>query len=34
VAGDNSWGARPFPQYSVPAQDYSFKIWLEPVFYK
>ena len=32
VAGDNSWGARPYSEYSVPAQDYSFKFWLEPVF--
>jgi beta-galactosidase len=31
VAGDNSWGARPYPQYSLPAQDYSFKFSIKPV---
>ncbi|MBE0673999.1 MAG: DUF4981 domain-containing protein [Bacteroidales bacterium] len=32
VAGDNSWGARPYPEYSVPAGDYSFEIIIQPVF--
>jgi len=32
VAGDNSWGARPYPEYSIPAQNYSFKFTLEPIF--
>ncbi len=32
LAGDNSWGARPYPEYSVPAQDYQFSFTLEPVF--
>lgn len=32
VAGDNSWGARPYPQYSLPAKDYSFSFIIEPVF--
>ena len=32
VAGDNSWGARPYPKYSVPTQNYRFKFWVEPVF--
>lgn len=32
VAGDNSWGARPYPQYSVPAKNYTFKFSIEPVF--
>lgn len=32
VAGDNSWGARPMPEYSVPAQNYQFSFTLEPVF--
>jgi len=32
VAGDNSWGARPYPQYSLPAQDYEFSFTIEPVF--
>ncbi|MCZ4695552.1 DUF4981 domain-containing protein [Ancylomarina euxinus] len=32
VAGDNSWGARPYEQYAVPAQDYEFKFSLEPIF--
>ncbi len=31
VAGDNSWGARPYRQYSIPAQDYTFKFSIEPV---
>jgi beta-galactosidase len=32
VAGDNSWGARPYPEYSVPAKDYSFSFTMQPVF--
>ncbi|SMO52249.1 beta-galactosidase [Saccharicrinis carchari] len=32
VAGDNSWGAIPYPQYSIKAQDYTFKFSIEPVF--
>ena len=32
VAGDNSWGATPYAQYSVPAKDYSFTFYLEPIF--
>lgn len=32
VAGDNSWGARPYPKYSVPAQNYIFKFTIEPIF--
>ncbi|MGM0620633.1 MAG: glycoside hydrolase family 2 TIM barrel-domain containing protein [Bacteroidota bacterium] len=32
VAGDNSWGARPYPQYSVPAKDYEFGFTIQPVF--
>lgn len=32
VAGDNSWGARPYPQYSVPAQNYEFGFTISPVF--
>ncbi len=32
VAGDNSWGARPYPEYSIKAQDYQFKFSIEPVF--
>ncbi len=32
VAGDNSWGARPYPQYSVPAKDYQFSFTIKPVF--
>ena len=31
VGGDNSWGARPHPQYSLPAQEYSYKFRLKPV---
>jgi beta-galactosidase len=32
VAGDNSWGARPYPKYSVPAKDYQFSFTIEAVF--
>mgnify|MGYP000229969240 FL=1 len=32
VAGDNSWGARPYPQYSLPAKNYTFSFIIEPVF--
>jgi beta-galactosidase len=32
VAGDNSWGARPLPQYSIPAENYHFTISITPVF--
>src|SRR5690606_27844612 len=32
VAGDNSWGARPYRTYSVPAQDYEFEFTIQPVF--
>lgn len=32
VAGDNSWGARPYPEYSVPAKNYQFNFYIEPVF--
>jgi beta-galactosidase len=32
VAGDNSWGARPYPQYSAPAKDYEFGFTIHPVF--
>lgn len=32
VAGDNSWGACPYPEYSIPAKDYQFSFTIEPVF--
>lgn len=32
VAGDNSWGAKPYPEYSVPAKDYSWSFKIIPVF--
>ncbi len=32
VAGDNSWGATPYEQYTLPAQNYEFKFSIEPVF--
>lgn len=32
IAGDNSWGARPYPEYSIPARDYEFSFTLKPVF--
>jgi len=31
VGGDDSWGARPHPKYSLPAQEYSYKFRLRPV---
>ena len=32
VAGYNSWGARPLPQYSIPAnQDYEWGFTLVPL---
>ncbi len=30
VAGDDSWGARPHPQYQIPAENYQFKFRLIP----
>lgn len=32
VAGDNSWGATPYEQYTVPADNYEFSFSIEPVF--
>ncbi len=32
VAGDNSWGARPYRKYSIPAEDYEFSFTIQPVF--
>lgn len=32
VAGDNSWGARPYPRYSVPPSVYKFSFTFRPVF--
>lgn len=32
VAGDNSWGARPYEEYTLPAKGYSFKFTIEPIF--
>ncbi|WP_430816744.1 glycoside hydrolase family 2 TIM barrel-domain containing protein [Carboxylicivirga sp. RSCT41] len=32
VAGDNSWGATPYKEYTVPAQAYQFQVSIEPVF--
>lgn len=31
VAGDDSWGARPHPQYTLPAQEYEYRFLIEPV---
>jgi len=31
VGGDDSWGARPHPQHSLPAKEYSYKFRLKPV---
>ena len=30
VGGDTSWGARPHPQYSIPARDYNYRFRLRP----
>ncbi len=32
VAGDNSWGAKPYKEYSVPAANYQFSFTIKPVF--
>jgi beta-galactosidase len=32
VAGDNSWGATPYKEYTVPAADYQFGFTIKPVF--
>lgn len=32
IAGDNSWGARPYRKYSVPAQNYNYSFTIEPIF--
>jgi beta-galactosidase len=32
VAGDNSWGARPYPKYSIPAKNYTFRFSIDPIF--
>jgi len=31
VGGDNSWGARPHPQYTLPARDYVFRFRMKPL---
>lgn len=31
VGGDDSWGAKPHPQYLLPAKDYSWKIRIRPI---
>jgi beta-galactosidase len=31
VGGDTSWGARTHPEYTLPAQDYSYKFYLKPI---
>jgi beta-galactosidase len=30
VGGDDSWGARPHPEYTLPAQPYAYKFRLKP----
>jgi beta-galactosidase len=32
VGGDNSWGARPHKQYTLPAKDYKFSFSIRPYF--
>lgn len=31
VGGDDSWGAMPHPEFTVPAQEYSFSFVMEPI---
>ena len=31
VGGDNSWGARPHSQYTLPAKEYAYRIRLRPI---
>jgi beta-galactosidase len=31
VGGDDSWGARVHPEYTLPAKDYAFKLTLRPL---
>jgi len=31
VGGDDSWGARTHAQYTLPAKEYSYSFWMEPV---
>ncbi len=31
VGGDNSWGARPHPQYMIPAREYSYSYLIRPL---
>ena len=31
VAGDDSWGARPHPEFTVPNADYHFEFTMEPI---
>ena len=30
VGGDNSWGARPHPEYTLPVREYSYSFRLRP----
>ena len=30
VGGDDSWGARPHPEYTLPAKPYSYRFRLKP----
>jgi len=32
VAGDDSWGAKPYPKYMIPAKPYSYKFSIIPLF--
>lgn len=31
VGGDDSWGARPYPQYTLPAKEYFYSFVIEPL---
>jgi beta-galactosidase len=31
VGGDDSWGARTHPEYTLPAQDYEFRFRILPL---
>lgn len=31
VGGDNSWGARPHPEYTLPAKPYTYSFRITPI---
>jgi beta-galactosidase len=32
VGGDDSWGARTHPEYTLPAKQYQYEFVIEPLF--